>query len=299
LSRRAPMPARRVEPDHEEASNDSRRILRIAPKAEDARVMNTAHDSQSNTHDLLARMQGKAIERFELELSDLRTTMLAMANCCEQSLTRLRDARWVSFEAASRLVTELSDAADAERSRAARLSEDLEAAKHAVEEVRAECRAEVEIARDAAVKYRDETYASCMRELNAARQLAVSAMDAEARVREELTAMQARNQEIVDGQMLRLVELKRELELASADADRARVAAETANRESVAKLSQRPAALTPTPAPTPAPEPAREVVALHRNDVAQPHRNDLTPEFSDIEAVLAGSPPVPAWERIA
>ena len=98
--------------------------------------------------------------------------------------------------------------------------------------------------------------------------------------RQELTAMQARNQEIVDAQMLRLVELKRDLEAASVQAEVSRVAAESANREAVAKLAQRAAA---------APEPRRH----------DPGRNDLAPEFAAIEAALAGSPPVPAWERIA
>src|SRR5437899_8506527 len=81
-------------------------------------VMSTGNELQPAAVDLLTKMQSKAIERFELELSDLRTTMMAMAMCCEQSLTRLRDARWISFDAASRLVTDLSEAAEAERSRA-------------------------------------------------------------------------------------------------------------------------------------------------------------------------------------
>lgn len=105
--------------------------------------------------------------------------------------------------------------------------------------------------------------------------------------------MQARNQEIVDTQMLRLVELKRELEVASAEADRARVAAETANREAVAKLGQRVEQQQPRPQPVqpeqPRPQPVRR----------DPTLNDIDPEFAAIEAVLAGSPPVPAWERTA
>ena len=255
--------------------------------------MSTGNESQPAAVQRLAMMQRKAIDRFELELSDLRTSMLAMATCCEQSLARLRDARWVSFDSASRLVTELSEAADAERSRAARLTEDLETAKRDVEDVRVQCQADVEAAREAAVRYREDTAASCLRELNAARELAVSAMEAEARVRQELTSMQARNQEIVDTQMLRLVELKRELEVASAEADRARVAAETANREAVAKLGQRVEQQQPRPQPVqpeqPRPQPVRR----------DPTLNDIDPEFAAIEAVLAGSPPVPAWERTA
>jgi hypothetical protein len=262
--------------------------------------MSTGNEPQANALDLLARMQSKAVERFELELSDLRTTMMAMATCCEQSLTRLRDARWISFDAASRIVTDLSEAAETESSRASWLAGELDAAKRQLDDVRAECRSEVDaarreiedirtqcevevaVAREAAVRYRDDTAAASARELNAARELATSAMEAEARVREELTALQTRNQEIVDAQMLRLVELKRELERASAEADRARVAADAANREAVAKLAQRVA-----------PEPPRPV---------EPSRNQLTPEFEAfeaIEAALAGSPPVPAWERIA
>jgi len=259
--------------------------------------MSTGNEPQANALDVLARMQGKAIERFELELSDLRTTMMAMATCCEQSLSRLRDARWISFDAASRIVTDLSEAAETERSRASWLAGELDAAKRQVDDVRAECRSEVDaarrelddlrtqcevevaVAREAAIRYRDDTAAACARELNAARELATSAMEAEARVREELTAMQARNQEIVDAQMLRLVELKRELERASAQADRARAAGDAANREAVAKLAQRVPAEQPRPVET--------------------SRNQLTPEFDAIEAVLAGSPPVTAWERIA
>jgi len=265
--------------------------------------MSTGSESQAAAVDLLRQMQSKAIERFELELSDLRTTMTAMAACSEQSLERLRDTRWISFDAASRLVTDLLEAAEAERSRASHLSEDLEAAKRELDEVRAECRAEIvaakheldgvrtqcemeiAVARKAAVHYRDETEAFT-RELNAAHELAALAKEAEARVREELNAMLARNQEIVDAQSLRLVELRRDLESASAEADRARAAAESANREAVAKLAQRaiheqPRAVESQPRPVEA------------------NRNLLTPQFDAIEAVLAGSPPVAAWERTA
>jgi hypothetical protein len=265
--------------------------------------MSTANESRATAADLLTQMQSKANERFELELSDLRTTMMAMAACSEQSLERLRDTRWISFDAASRLVTELVEAAEAERSRASQLSEDLEATRRELEDVRAECRTEIgaakheldnvrtqcemeiAVARKAALHYRDETDAFT-RELNAAHQLAAVAKEAEARVREELNALLTRNQEIVDAQSLRLVELKRELESASAEADRAREAAELANREAVAKLAQRAAheqsgALESQPRPVEA------------------NRNLLTPRFEAIEAVLAGSPPAAAWERIA
>jgi hypothetical protein len=265
--------------------------------------MSTGNELQAAAVDLLTTMQSKAIERFELELSDLRTTMMAMATCCEQSLARLRDARWVSFDAAARLVTGLSEAAKAERSRASHLSADLEAAKRDLDGVRAECRMEIgaarheldnvrtqcemeiAVARKAALHYRDES-AVFTRELNAAHEVAALAKDAEASVREELNAMQARNQEIVDAQTLQLVELKRQLERASAEADLARAAAESANREAVAKLAQRavleqPRAVESQPRPVEA------------------NRNLLTPQFEAIDAVLAGSPPVAAWEQSA
>jgi hypothetical protein len=265
--------------------------------------MSTGNELQAAAVDQLTQMESKAIERFELELSDLRTTMMAMAACCEQSLARLRDARWISFDAASRLVTDLSEAAEAERSRSSHLSEDLDAAKRELDEVRAECRTEIgaakdeldkvrsqcemeiAVARKAALHYRDET-AAFTRELNAAHELAALAKEAEARVREELNAMLARNQEIVDAQTLRLVEMKRELEAACGEADRARAAAELANREAVAKLAQRAAHELPR-APESQPRPV------------EANRNLLTPEFEAIEAVLAGSPPAAAWERIA
>ncbi|HEX7139201.1 MAG TPA: hypothetical protein VF219_15210 [Vicinamibacterales bacterium] len=238
----------------------------------------TEINSQPGPLQVLAKMQSKASDRFEMELGDLRTSMMAMAACCDESLARLRDAGWVPLDGVSRLVAELTEAVEAERARSARLNEELEAAKRAVQEFRAECRAELESARAAAIRYREETAASYAQELNAARELAVAAMDAEAKARHELTAMQARNQEIVDAQMLRLVELKRDLEAASVQTERARVVAETANREAVAKLDQR-------------------VVPEQRHH--DPNRSDLTPEFAAIEAVLASSPPVPAWERIA
>jgi len=241
-------------------------------------TMTVGINPQPGPLQVLSKMQSKASDRFELELGDLRTSMMAMAACCEESLGRLRDARWVPFDGAARLITELTEAVEAERARSARLSEELETVKRSVEAFRTECRVELESARAAALRYREETAAAFAQELNDARQLAVTAMDAEAKARQELTAMQARNQEIVDSQMLRLVELKRDLEAASVQAERSRVAAETANREAVAKLEQRAV-----------PEPRQHGAS----------RNDLTPEFAAIEAALAGSPPVPAWERIA
>ena len=98
-------------------------------------------------------------------------------------------------------------------------------------------------------------------------------MDAEANVREQLTPMQARNQEIVDAQMLRLVELQRELERTSAEAERPHAAERIVPEPSGGAQSQ------PRP--------------------VEAKRNHLTPEFHVLDAAVAGSPPVPAWERIA
>jgi hypothetical protein len=273
--------------------------------------MSTGNALQPDAINLLARMHSKSIERFDLELGELRTAIMAMANCCEQSLTRLQEARWISLDDASRMVAECYEAAESERTRAAHLAADLEAAKHELDEVRAVCRMEVEtanreidevrtqceveiaIAREAASRHRDERVAAYTRELNAARERAAAAIDAEAKLRERLAAMEARNQamearnqEIVDAQMLQLVELKRELQRTSTDADRTRATAETANRDATAKpgeraVSEQPGAIEPQPRPMEA------------------KRNHLTPEFEAIDAVLAGSPPVPAWERTA
>jgi hypothetical protein len=242
--------------------------------------MSIEQKSHDRPLELLAKMQTRAVEQFEVELGEFRMSMLAMASCCEQALTRLRDAGWVPFDSAAKLMTELSAAADLEHTRATRLAQEIDVAKRELADVRAECNAEIEAAREAARRYQEETTASCARDLNAARELALAAMQAEAKAREELTALQARNQEIVDAQMLRLVELKRELEQASTEADRSRAAAETANKEAVAKLTRRPA-------------PAAQQIVL------QSDRNHLTPEFSQIEAALKDTPPLPAWERTA
>src|SRR5262245_59267616 len=138
-------------------------------------VMSIENTPQRSPLQLLAKMQSKASDRFGLELGDLRTSMMAMAACCEESLGRLRDARWLPFDNVARLVTELTEAADAERARAASLSEELDATKRALEQFRADCRAELEAARAMALRYREETSASFAQELNAARELAVAA----------------------------------------------------------------------------------------------------------------------------
>jgi len=258
--------------------------------------MSSENALQPAALDLLGTMQSEAIERFEVELSDLRTTMMAMATSCEKSLTRLRDARWISFDDASRMVAQWREAAESERSRAEQLAAGLEAVKHELDDVRAACRTtivaakdeidevrtqcevEIAIAREAANSHRDDRAAAHTRELNAARELARSAMNAEASVRERLAAIEARNQEIVDAQMLRLIELQRELERVSAEAK--------ANREAAPNLGQ-----------PPAPEQSAAAESLPRPVEAKP--NHLTPEFDLIDAVVAGSPPVPLWERTA
>jgi chromosome segregation ATPase len=267
--------------------------------------MSTGNSLQPAALDLLATMQSEAIAPFEVELSDLRTTMMAMATSCEKSLTRLRGARWISFDDASRMVAQWREAAESERSRAEQLAADLEAVKHELDDVRAECRTriaaakdeidevrtqcevEIAIAREAASSQRDERAAARTRELNAARELARSAMNAEANVRERLAAIEARNQEIVDAQMLRMVELQRELDRVSAEADRARPTAEKANREAPAPNLAQPPAPKQSAAAEPQPRPVE----------AKP--NHLTPEFDLIDAVVAGSPPIPLWERTA
>jgi hypothetical protein len=212
--------------------------------------MSTEHDSRDRALDLIAKMQRQAIERFESEMTEMRTAMNAMAAQWEQSLARLRDDRWVPFDAVSELVGDLAAAADVERSRAAHLSEELETAKRDFEGLRAATLAELQVAREAAVRYRDDVAASYSRELK---------------------AVQARNQEIVDAQMLRLVELTRQLEAASAATEQVRTVDE-------AKLIQKaaPAEINLEPVPS---------------------RHHLVPSFSAIDSALADSPPVPAWEE--
>jgi hypothetical protein len=224
----------------------------------------------------LASLRDEAAARFELELSDMHATLLAMTACCEQSLNRLRDVRWVTFEAASTLVNELAAARDRERARADQLSGDLNASTRELAEARDECRLAQEHADETAARAREAAAAECSHELAAAREVANKATAAEARLHEELVAVRTRNQEIIDAQMLRLAEFKRELELAAAESGRARANAANAS---------------PFLLPDPPAEPQREV--LRRADV---ERNRQPPEFDAIAAVLAGSPPVAAWQ---
>jgi hypothetical protein len=226
----------------------------------------------------LATLRDEATARFALELSDMHATLLAMTACCEQSLNRLRDVRWVTFDAASSLVNELAAARERERARADQLSGDLSAATRELADARQECLVASEKAEAAAARAREATEAECRDELAAARQLAENSAAAEARLREELVAVRTRNQEIIDAQMLRLVEFKRELELASAESGRARANV---------------AAASPFLLPEPPAEAPREV--LRSTD---PDRNQQPPEFDAIEAVLAGSPPVAAWQGL-
>ncbi|MGE5244004.1 MAG: hypothetical protein ACM3SQ_07230 [Betaproteobacteria bacterium] len=203
-------------------------------------------DSDPTALGILPKLQSEAVERFELELNDMLAAAMAVATRCERSLAKLGDGRRVSSEAVSRAMTDLTAAADRERARAAGLAKDLEAARRELEQARAESRTE--------------------------RKRAQSAVEAEARAREALTVTQARNQEIADAQLLRLVELTRELRLARAAAA---VAGPTAN------LRQRAGAAGTPRQPVPRP-------------------NHLAPEFAAIEAALACTPPVSApWQEIA
>jgi hypothetical protein len=277
--------------------------------------MSTDQGLKDRALDALARIHNQTLERSELELNEIRAAMMAVNARCEQSLSTMREARLVPFGAVSELVTALCAAADAERQRAATTKDELEAARHELEDVRADSRAQIAAAHEAAARHREETVASCLRELNAARELAMSAMSAESRVREELAAMQTRNQGIVDAQMLRLAELKRELEAASAETERAHLAAETASRQvPVAVPAAKPAAApnpksaaatstpkpTPAPVPKPAAAPAPEAVQSESEDIIlepEPSRHHLAPLFSAIDAALAENPPVPVWEE--
>jgi hypothetical protein len=240
--------------------------------------MTTDHGSKDRALDALAKIQSQTLERLELEMNEIRGAMTAASARCEQSVATIRDARLVPLAPVSELVTALCAVADAERARAASAREELDAIKRELEELRVECRAQIAAAHEAAARYREETVASCLRELDAARELAMSAVSAEARVREELTALQTRNQEVVDAQMLRFAELKRELELASADTERSRAVAATASK--------------PAPVKAPDPSPNADVILE-----PEPNRHHLAPLFSAIDAALAESPPVPVWEE--
>jgi len=242
------------------------------------RVKAADHTSDTPSVERLATLRDEVTARFELELNDMRATLLAMTSCCEQSLNRLRDVRFVTFEAASSLVSELAAARDRERLRAEQLSTDLTAAAHELAAARQECQLAREKTEDAVARAREAEAEECRQELASARQLAENAAAAESRLREELVAVRTRNQEIIDAQMLRLVEFKRELELASAESGRARANAVSASPVLISE---------------PSAQSLREV-----SRAADLERNRRPPEFGAIEAVLAGNPPAAAWQGL-
>jgi hypothetical protein len=261
--------------------DDPAELRRRLERRRSSRSGNTTAE-RAEPVDRLAELRQAAVERFDLELRDMRATMLAMAACCEQSLERVRDAKWVSYDAVSHLVTELGAETASERARAAKLGDELEAARRELESARGELEAsrreveELRADREKAIEAaRDAAIAELNAQLTAAREQAEAAVAAEARVREELTAVRTRNQEIVDAQMLRLLEFKRELEIASVQTGRVRAPQE----------QDEPMTAAPT----------AHVAASRPPLRSEPARNDETPEFAAIEAVLAGSPPVAAW----
>jgi hypothetical protein len=234
--------------------------------------MSTSNDLDKRRDEVFATLQSQST-RFARELADVR---MAMNECYERSIGRLSDARWVPLEEVTRIVDELNAAVALEQARATSLAADLEAARCEVENVRALCEVAVHSANEAAAREREEAEEKFSRELSAALEAARAAAATELQLRQELRAVQMRSQEIVDGQMLQLVEFKRELEQASAEAERARAQVESVRKENVRRLAQ----VQPI---SPKVEAARK---------------DRLPEFAAIEAVLAGSPPVGAWQRV-
>jgi hypothetical protein len=233
--------------------------------------MSTANDLEKRRDDVLATLQSQS-SRFDRELADVRS---AISECYERSIGRLSDARWVPLDEVTRIVDELNAAVALEQARATSLAADLEAARCEVENVRALCEVAVHSANEAAAREREEAE-KFSRDLNAALEAARASAATELQLRQELRAVQIRSQEIVDGQMLQLVEFKRDLEQASAEADRARAQVESVRKENVRRLAQ----VQPISA---------KVEAA---------RKDRVPEFAAIEAVLAGSPPVGTWQRV-
>src|SRR5689334_3988599 len=161
---------------------DEHEFWRLARHRRTPPVMNSEPDAQDRPADLLAKLQREAADRFELELSDLRTSMAAMAACCEQSLTRLRDAQWVPYAGASRIVDDITAGSNGDRAEVARLTEELAVARLELERVRTECRAEIEAVREEAAREREEAVATCHRELEEARELANLAVESELKV---------------------------------------------------------------------------------------------------------------------
>jgi hypothetical protein len=245
--------------------------------------MSTAADFEDRQVDLLATLQTEARERFDRELEDVRAATVA---CYEQAVGRLREARWVPLDAVSRLFDDLSTVVDLERARATRLAADLEEAKRDLdsarqdlETARAQCQAAVNAAKEAAARERDELEARLASQLNAARDRAESSSAAEAQAREELAAVRLQSQEIVDAQMLRLIEFRRQLDDASVQDEQA-----SADDVTVAPIGHDPSS---------SPEPTTVTKMTPRTEA----RQNEAPEFSAIEAVLAGNPPVGAWQK--
>jgi hypothetical protein len=240
-----------------------------SPEPQDSSVGTHPEPSSVAT---LPTLQREATERFARELDDVRA---AMAASCEQAVGRLLDTRWVPLEAVTQLVDDLTAVATRERERAANLAAVLESTKRDAEAIREQSRAAVNAAQETAARERVEYVASLIRELDTARETATSAAASEAQLREELAAVRARCQDIVDAQTLQLTEFKRGLEQASAEACRARAEAEAAKKEA----STRPAQVT---------------ALVKSRPQAKPGQNDSAPQFDAIEAVLAQSPPLGA-----
>jgi hypothetical protein len=237
--------------------------------------MNTPEDLDQRSIDLVAALQRQAADLFDRELSSVRSAVAL----CEQSLDRFSENQWVPLDAVSRLAEELKTAAGRERTRADNLAAELEAARHDVQAAHAQFQVAINAAKEAAAREREEAAAAFARELNAARELARSIAAKESQVRQDLEAVRVRSQEIVDAQMLQLIEFKRELEQASATAERARGEAEAAKKEAASRPAAAPTSITKV-----------------MPQIAQ-NRNQRAPEFAAIEAVLAGSPPVGVWRR--
>jgi hypothetical protein len=233
--------------------------------------MSTSNELDKRRDDILSTLQSQST-RFDRELADVRS---AISECYERSIGRLGDARWVPLDEVTRIVDDLNATVAFEQARASSLAAELEAARCEVENVRALCEVAVHSANEVAAREREQAEKSS-RELNATLEAARASAATELQLRQELRSVQVRSQEIVDGQMLQLIEFKRELEQASAEAERARAQVETVRKENVRRLAQ----VQPISA---------KVEAV---------RKERVPEFAAIEAVLAGSPPVGTWQRV-
>jgi hypothetical protein len=235
--------------------------------------MVTSDELETRRANLLATLPAEAAERFSRELDAVEA---AAAARYEQALGRLREGRWVPLDSVSRLIDELSGVIDIERARVAALAGDLEAAKREAEAILVQCDAAVRAAREAAARELNDAVIGFARTLRAARELAREAALAEARVREELAAVQTRAQETIDRQRLELIALKQESEEAAA------AARTRAEPEPTGKTAARPA--------------QRLTIVVPPSSLSDKSRHERTPEFAAIEAVLAGSPPLGTWQ---